>query len=38
MATSNNKTIESNFKDLFWELMPDLRFDITNHGKIGGSN
>ena len=34
MAYLNDNTIESNFKDLFWELLPDYSFDITNHGNV----
>jgi len=33
-TTANDRTIESNFKDLFWELMPDSSFDITSHGNV----
>jgi len=37
MANSDDKTIKSNFKDLFWELIPDFSFDVTSHGNINNA-
>jgi len=37
MATTKERTIESSFKDLFWELMPNQPFDVNSQGNINNA-